>query len=76
MHRPRPIKAQADWICRTFTTERMTAVGVVMIDISFGFLVYMPFSGEKAGVYLMSFLALLFAGIICVAEGARAQKGD
>ena len=45
-------------------------IGVVMMDLSALFFLYMPFSGEKLGVYLMSFLALFFGGIICVAEAA------
>ena len=52
------------------------AMGVVMIDVSFLFLTYLPFSVEKLGVYLMSQLALLFGGIIAVVEAKRAEDDD
>ena len=69
-----PLEAQARWVEHLFTARRMMYTGVVMIDLSLGFLLYLPFSGEKLGVYLMSFLALLFSGIICVAEAAREKS--
>ena len=65
---------QARLIERVFSHKWMMRVGVLMIDVSIAFLVYMPFSGEQPGIFLMSQLALLFAGIICVVEAVRAQE--
>jgi hypothetical protein len=72
----RILEWQASLISRTFTPHRITLLGVIFIDISLCYVPYYFWSGEKFGVYSMSFLALFFAGIICVVEGVRAEKED
>lgn len=47
-----------------------------MIDASLLFVPYYFWSGEKFGVYTMSQLALMFAGILCVVEGSRMKKDE
>lgn len=51
-------------------------LGVIMVDISMLFIPWYPFSGEKFGVYAMSQLALMFAGILCTVEAERMEKED
>lgn len=68
-----PLRWQADLVKRIFTPKRITHMGVVMVDISIAYVPYYFISGEKFGVYSMSFLALFFAGLICVVEGVRAE---
>lgn len=67
---------QADLIRRCFTPRRTTHLGVVFIDISILYIPYYFISGEKFGVYSMSFLALFFAGVVCVVEGVRAEEDE
>lgn len=62
---------QADFISKHLTPQRTRRLAIVMLDISIGFFFYAPFSGEKQGVYQMSFLALLFAAIIAVIEAEK-----
>lgn len=70
------LKWQVELIKRVFTPQRITLLGVAMIDISLCYVPYYWFSGEKFGVYSMSFLALWFAGTICVVEGVRAEEEE
>lgn len=62
---------QADRIGEWLTPERTRRVAVAMVDLSLAFLLYLPFSGEPLAIFLMSQLALLFAGCIAVVEGER-----
>lgn len=72
----KPIEWQAERIHDFFSPKRISLLGVVMIDIAAAFFPYYFFSGEKFGVYWMSQLALLFAGILCVFEGYIAQQQE
>lgn len=70
------LRWQADIIRRWFTPRRTTHLGVLFVDISFLYVPYYFWSGEKFGVYSMSALALFFAGVVCVIEGVRAEENE
>lgn len=70
----RALRWQADIIRNVFSAERMMLLGVFMLDLSLLYIPYYFISGEKFGVYSMSFLALAFAGIVCVIEARLAEK--
>lgn len=62
---------QADRVGDWLTPQRTRRVAVVMVDVSLLFLLYLPFSGEPLAIFLMSQLALFFAGAVAVVEGER-----
>lgn len=62
---------QADWISKHLDPKWTRRIAVIMLDVSILFFCYAPFSGEKQGVYQMSFLALLFASIIAIIEAEK-----
>lgn len=43
-------------------------LAMIMIYIAHLFLIYMPFSGEGLGVYLLSYFALIYAAVIALEE--------
>lgn len=69
-----------DWQARRIkewmSGDRLMRLSVVFLDLSLLFLLYAPFSGEKQGVYQMSFLALFFAAVIATIESERYQKEE
>lgn len=68
------IDKQAEWIKDKFSPQNQMRIGVVMIWVSLCFLIYTPFSGEQIGIYLMSFLALFYGGVMAVIEAVLAVK--
>lgn len=62
---------QAERISQWLNPQRTRRLAVVMVDLALLFLLYLPFSGEPFAIFLMSQLALLFAGAIAVVEGER-----
>lgn len=48
-------------------------VGVAMIDTGLAYMAWWKFSGEPFGIFTMSVLALVFAGIVAVAEAKLAE---
>lgn len=62
---------QADRISSWLTPGRTRRIAVAMVDTAVLFLFYLPFSREPLAIFVMSQLALLFAGALAVVEGER-----
>jgi len=69
----RPIDSMAEWISNCLTYQWQKRLGVLSLLVGLAFAIYFPFSGEPVGIYLMSFLALVFgaAGLIAAVEAAE-----
>jgi hypothetical protein len=67
---------QGDLVRRVFTPEIQMRTGVVMIDVAIIYMAWWKFSGEPFGIYTMSVLALLFAGIVTVFEAKLAEEKE
>lgn len=52
-----------EWILEHLDARAQLRVGVLFTISSIPFYVYMPFSGEQVGIYLMSALALSGSGL-------------
>lgn len=59
------------WIGEHFDPIWQLRTGVLMIVISIAFFIYMPFSGEQIGIYLMSALAMLFSAPIMISDAVK-----
>jgi hypothetical protein len=69
-----------DWQARKIqdwcTPKRLMRLAVVMLDVSFAFAAYTPFSNDPPWTYTMSWLALFFAAVIAVAAAVREKKDE
>lgn len=72
----RVIQWQIDIVKAHFTPWARCAIGVISFDVSLGFALYAPLSGEKSGVYWMSQLTMMIGGIVLVAEGLAALQKE
>ena len=59
----RPIDSIGRWLGERLGAQNQLRLGIVCFLASIPFYGYMPFSGEPAGVYLMSALALTLTGV-------------
>lgn len=59
----RPIDAIAEWLRHTFGVQAQLRLGVLMTIGGLLYVAYAPLTDEPVNIYLMSALALVFAGI-------------
>lgn len=57
------------WLVKKVSEKKIkNRLAMLMIYIAHVFLLYLPFSGEGVGVYLLSYFALVYAAIIVLEE--------
>lgn len=59
----KPIDVTSDWLRHSFGPKAQLRMGVIMVLMGIAGTIYLPWSGEPPIIYIMSALALIFAGI-------------